>query len=55
MFTEQLPDLLDYVINLSGFISLVGDTNIHFDNPLQSLTKWTLTTLGLHILVQVIS
>ena len=29
--------------------------NIHFDNPLQSLTKHTLTTLSLHYLVQVIN
>ena len=29
--------------------------NIHFDNPLQSLTKQTLTTLRLHSLVQVIN
>ena len=29
--------------------------NIHFDNPLQSLTKQTLTTLSLYNLVQVIS
>ena len=55
MFTEQLPDLLDYVNNLSGFVCLVGDMNIHFDNPLQSLTKQTLTTLGLYNLVQVIN
>ena len=34
MFTEQLPDLLDYVNNLPGFFCLVGDMNIHFDNPL---------------------
>ena len=39
MFTEQLPDLLDYVNSLPGFVCLVGDMNIHFDNPLQSLTK----------------
>ena len=45
MFTEQLPDLLDYVNNLPGFVCLVGDMNVHFDNPLQSLTKQTLTTL----------
>ena len=32
MFTEQLPDLLDYVNNLPGFVCLVGDMNIHFDN-----------------------
>ena len=36
MFSEQLPDLLDYVSNLPGFVCLVGDMNIHFDNPLQS-------------------
>ena len=54
LFTEQLPDLLDYAINLPGFICFVGDMNIHFDNPLQSLTKQTLTTLSLHYLVQVI-
>ena len=46
MFTEQLPDLLDYVNSLPGFVCLVGDMNIHFDNPLQSLTKQTLSTLS---------
>ena len=55
MFTEQLPDLLDYVNNLPGFVCLVVDMNIHFDNPLQSLTKQTLTTLILYNLVQVIN
>ena len=55
MFTEQLPDLLDYVNNLPGFVCLVGDMNIHFDNRLQSLTKQKLTTFNLHSLVQVIS
>ena len=55
MFTEQLPDLLDYVNNLPGFVCLVGDMNIHFDNPLQSLTKQTLTTLSHSNLVQVIN
>ena len=54
MFTEQLPDLLDYVDNLPGFVCLVGDMNIHFDNPLQSLTKQTLTTLSHYSLAQVI-
>ena len=54
MFTEQLPDLLDYVNNLPEFVYLVGDINIHFDNALQSLTKQTLTALSLHSLVQVI-
>ena len=34
MFTEQLPDFLDYVIKLPGFVCLVGNMNIHFDNPL---------------------
>ena len=55
MFTEQLPDLLDYVNSLPGFVCLVGDMNIHFDNPLQSLTKQTLSTLSLYSLVQVIN
>ena len=55
MFTEQLPVLLDYVNNLPGFACLVGDMNIHFDNPLQSLTKQTLTTLSPYNLVQVIN
>ena len=55
MFTEQLSDLLDYVNNLPGFVCLVGDMNIHFDNPLQSLTKQNLTTLNLYNLVQVIN
>ena len=55
MFTEQLPDLLDYVNSLPGLVCLVGDMNIHFDNPLQSLTKQTLSTLSLYGLVQVIN
>ena len=55
MITEQLPDLLVYVKKLPGFVCLVGDMNIHFDNPLQSLTKQTLSTLSLHSLVQVIN
>ena len=55
MFTEQLPDLLDYVSNFPGFVCLVGDMNIYFDNPLQSLTKLTLTTLNHYILSQVIN
>ena len=55
MFTEQLPDLPDYVNNLPGLVCLVGDMNIHFDSPLQSLTKQTLTTLSLYNLVQVIN
>ena len=55
MFTELLPDLLDYVNNHSGFVSLVRDMNIHLDNPSQSPTKQNLTTLGLNSLVQVIN
>ena len=55
MFTEQLPDLRDYVNNLPGFVCLVGDMNIHLDNPLQSLTKQSLTTLSLYRLVKVIN
>ena len=50
-----MPDLLDYVNNLPGFVCLVGDMNVHFYNPLQSLTKQTLTTLSLYNLVQVIN
>ena len=53
MFTEQLPDLLDYANNLPGFVCLIGDMNILFDNPLQSLTKQTLTTLSLYAHSQV--
>ena len=55
MFTEQLSDLLDYVNSLPGLVCLVGYMNIHFDNPLQSLTKQTLSTLSLYGLVQVIN
>ena len=55
MFTEQLLDHFDYVNNLPGFVFLVGDMNIHFDNLLQSLTKQTLSTLSLYDLVQVIN
>ena len=55
MFTERMPDLLDYVNSLPGFVCLVGDMNIHFDIPLQSLTKQTLSTLSLYSLVQVIN
>ena len=55
MFTEQLPDLLDYGNSLPGLVCLAGDMNIHFDNPLQSQTKQTLSTLSLYGLVQVIN
>ena len=55
MFTEQLPDHLGYINNLPGLVCLVGDMNIQLDNPQQSLTKQTLTTLSLSDLVQVIN
>ena len=55
MFTEQLPDLLDYVNNLPGLVCPDGDMNIHCENPSQSLTKQTLATLSLCSLVQVIN
>ena len=55
MFIEQLPNLLDYVNNLPGFVCFVGDMIIHIDNPFQSLTKHTLTTLCLNNLIQVIN
>ena len=55
MFSEQLPDRLNFIDSLSGFVCLVGNMNIHFDNPLQSLTKQTLTTLCLNSLVQFIN
>ena len=54
MFTEQMPDLLDNVNSLPGFACLVGVMNIHLNNPLQSLTKQTMTTRSLHSPVQVI-
>ena len=50
-----MPDLLDYIDNLPGFACLVGDMNIHFDNPLQSQTKQTLSTLSPYSLVQIIN
>ena len=46
MFTEQLPDFLDYVNSLPGFVCLVGDMNIHFDNPLQSQRQHICTSLA---------
>ena len=55
MFTEQLHDILDFINNLPGLVCPVGDMNIHFVNPLQSLTKQTLTTLSLYNLVHVIN
>ena len=55
MFTNQLPDFLDYINNIPGHVGLVGDKDIHFDHPIQSLTKQTLTILSHHRLVQVIN
>ena len=55
MFTEQLPDLHDYVNDLPGFACLVGYMNIHIETPLQSLTKQTLITLGLYSHLQAIN
>ena len=54
MFIEQLPDL-DYINNLPGLGCLVGDMNIHFDNPLQPLTLQTTITLSLYNLEYVIN
>ena len=54
MFTEQLPDLHDYINKLPGFVCLVGDMNFHYDNPLRSLTKHTLT-INIYNIVQVIN
>ena len=55
MFTDQPPDLPDYINNLPRLVCLVGNMNIHGDNPLQLLTKQTLTTLSLYNLAQVIN
>ena len=49
------PSRRNNLSNLPGFVCLVGDMYIHFDNPLQSLTKQTLTTLCLYSHVQVIN
>ena len=55
IFTEQLPDLPDYINNLAGLVCPVGHMNIHIDNPLQSVTEETLTTLRLYNLAQFIN
>ena len=55
VLTEQLPGILDYIHDLPGFACLVGDMNIHIDNPLRSLTKQTSSSLDLNNLVQVIN
>ena len=40
MSTEKLPDLLDYITNLPGFVCLVGDMNLPFwgVHPLRMIT-----------------
>ena len=55
MFTKQVPDFLGYMNDLPGFASLDGDRNMHFENPLQSQTKQTFTTLSIYYLVRVIN
>ena len=52
---EVASSRLDYINNLIIFVCFVGDMNIHFDNPLQSLSKQTMTTLSLYNIVQVIN
>jgi hypothetical protein len=52
MFTDQLPDLLDYINSLHGHVCLVGDVNIHFDRPNETLTKNTLNLLCMYNLFQ---
>ena len=52
---SMFTDLPDYANNLPGLVFHVGDMNIHLDNPLQSQTKQTLTTLNLHSIVHVIN
>ena len=54
MFTQQLPNLLDYINNLPGFACLLGDMNILFNNPLQSLVKHNFSTLSLNSVAHVI-
>ena len=46
MFTEQLPDILEYVDNLPGLVCLVSDMNIHNYKPLQSTTTTTTNRCG---------
>ena len=49
-----MPDLLDYISSFPGLVCLIGDINIHFDNPLKSLIKQTVITLSRYNHVQVI-
>ena len=39
MFTEQLPDFLDCISDLTGLVCLVGDMNIYSDKPHESQTN----------------
>ena len=45
IFTEKLSNHLDYVNNLPGFVCLVADMNIHFDNQQETPTRQTLNAL----------
>ena len=54
MFTDQLPELLDYTNTLHGHICLTGDANIHFDCVNETLTKRTVDLLAQYNLEQVI-
>ena len=54
MFSEYLHDLIDYINNLTGHVSIANDVNIPFENLLKSLTKQTFATLCLHTIIQVI-
>jgi hypothetical protein len=55
MFTDQLPDFLDYVNNLHGHVCFVGDANIHFDQPQETLTKDTVELFNMHNLKQIVN
>ena len=53
MFTEQLPDLLNYINNIPRVGCLNVDMNINLDDKQQSLIKQTLTILSLYNVIQV--
>ena len=55
MFTEQLPDFLEYANNLHGHVCFCGDANIHFDQCHESLVKKTVELLSLHNFKQIVS
>ena len=54
MFTDQLPDLLDYINTLHGHLCLLGDVNVHFDKPNEPLTKTTVEILDMYNLKQIV-